>query len=50
MYEDALNTLYEGFNVDSIRKRLDPKFMKRFVAEALLKKKSEREQKEKEEA
>jgi hypothetical protein len=42
-YEDAINILYDGFNIDSIKKRYDPNFMKRFMAEALLKKKTERE-------
>jgi hypothetical protein len=36
-YEDAMNILYDG-----IKKRYDPNFMKRFMAEALLKKKQER--------
>lgn len=41
--------LAEGFNLDSIKKRFDPNFMKRFMAEMLLKKKKERETKEREE-
>jgi hypothetical protein len=49
-YEEAMNILYDGFNVDSIKKRFDPNFMKRFMAEMLLKKKQERLDKEKEEA
>ena len=38
-FEDAMNTLCEGFNIDSIKKRFDPKYMQRFMAEHLLKKK-----------
>ena len=45
-----MNILYEGFNIDSIKKRYDPNFMKRFMAEALLRKKTERESKEREQA
>jgi hypothetical protein len=41
-----MNCLSEGFNIESIRKRFDPNFMKRFMAEMLLKKKSERLSKE----
>ncbi len=37
-FDDALKRLYDGFNVDSIRKRFDPNYMKRFMAEAYLKK------------
>jgi hypothetical protein len=48
-YEEAMNTLCEGFNIDSIKKRFDPQYMKRFMAEALLKKKKERETIEQEE-
>lgn len=48
-YEEAMNKLHEGFNIMSIKKRNDPNFMKRFMAEELLKKKNEREKKEKEE-
>lgn len=43
-YEEAMNILCDGFNIDSIKKRFDPNFMKRFMAEALLKKKNERMQ------
>ena len=32
-FEDALKRLYEGFNVESIKKRYDPKYMQRFIAE-----------------
>jgi len=39
-FEDALKRLYDGFNVESIKKRYDPHFMKRFFAEALLKHKA----------
>ena len=42
-----MNVLYEGFNIESIKKRFDPNFMKRFIAERLLKEKREREEKEK---
>lgn len=45
-----MNILYEGFNIDSIKKRYDPTYMKRFMAELLLKKKRERESKEREQA
>jgi len=41
-FEDALKRLYDGFNVESIKKRYDPHFMKRFFAEALLKEKAKR--------
>lgn len=37
-YDDALKRLYDGFNVDSIRKRFDPKYMKRLIADQYLKK------------
>lgn len=47
-YEEAMNVLAEGFNLDSIRKRYDANYMKRFMAELLLKKKAERVAKEKE--
>jgi hypothetical protein len=43
-----MNALYDGFNLDSIRKRFDPNFMKRFMAESLLKAKATRETKERE--
>ena len=42
-----MNVLYEGFNIESIKKRFDPNFMKRFIAERFLKEKREREEKEK---
>ena len=48
-FEDALKRLYEGFNVESIKKRFDPFYMRRFMAEALLKAKKERQSKEREE-
>lgn len=44
-----MNVLFDGFNIDSIKKRYDPNYMKRFMAEMLLKKKHERITKEKEE-
>lgn len=37
-FDDALKRLYDGFNVDSIRKRFDPKYMKRLIADQYLKK------------
>lgn len=48
-YEEAMNTLCEGFNIESIRRRFDPKYMKRFAAEALLRARNERQAKEREE-
>ena len=42
LYDDARNILCDGFNIDSIKKRFDPNFMKRFMAEALLKAKNTR--------
>ena len=45
-YEEAMNQLCDGFNIDSIKKRYDPNYMKRFMAELLLKKKNERLKKE----
>ena len=36
-FEDSMNALYQGFNIESIKKRFDPKYMQRFFAEALLK-------------
>jgi hypothetical protein len=45
-FEDAMNTLYDGFNIDSIKKRYDPHYMRRFMAEQLLKIKRERDEKE----
>jgi len=45
-----MSTLCNGFNIDSIKKRYDPNYMKRFMAEMLLKKKHERESKESEQA
>lgn len=50
LYEEAMNVLYEGFNVESIKKRFDPNFMKRFMAERLLKEKNDRQEREKKEA
>lgn len=44
-----MNVLYDGFNIDSIKKRYDPNYMKHFMAEMLLKKKQERITKEEEE-
>jgi len=41
-----MNQLCDGFNIDSIKKRYDPNYMKRFMAELLLKKKNERLKKE----
>lgn len=41
-YEDAMNALYDGFNIDSIKKRFDPHYMRRFMAEQLLKAKRAR--------
>jgi hypothetical protein len=32
-FDDALKRLYDGFNVESIKKRYDPKYMQRFFAE-----------------
>jgi hypothetical protein len=49
LLEQALNIMYEGFNIDSIRKRYDPKYMKRFIAEQIIKKRQEREAREREE-
>jgi|LauGreDrversion4_2_1035121.scaffolds.fasta_scaffold39707_5 hypothetical protein len=46
-FEDALKRLYDGFNVESIKKRFDPDYMKRFFAEALLKEKAKRKAAEK---
>ena len=40
-----MNVLYDGFNIESIKRRFDPNFMKRFFADAMLKKKKEREEK-----
>lgn len=45
-FEDALKRLYDGFNVDSIKKRYDPDYFKRLLAESLLKAKAQRKQKE----
>jgi len=42
-----MNTIYDGFNVESIKKRFDPQYMKRFMAEALMKRKEKREEEEK---
>ena len=44
-----MNSLCEGFNIDSLKKRFDPHYMRRFMAEQLLKKKQERLKKEDEE-
>lgn len=41
-FDDALKRLYEGFNVESIKKHYDPKYMQRFFAEQLLKEKAKR--------
>ncbi len=49
-FDDALKRLYDGFNVESIKKRFDPHYMTRLVGDAFLKKKRERESKEREEA
>lgn len=48
LYEEARLILCDGFNIDSIKKRYDPNFMKRFMAEALLKAKKDRLAKENE--
>ncbi len=32
-YSDAMTQLEDGFNIESIKKRYDPKFMQRFFAE-----------------
>ena len=45
-----MNILYDGFNLDSIKKRFDPKYMQRFFGEQLKKAKEERLRKEAEEA
>jgi hypothetical protein len=45
-FDDALKRLYEGFNVESIKKRYDPHYMKRFFAEQLLKEKAKRKSRE----
>lgn len=47
-YEDAMNILCDGFNIESIKKRYDPNYMKRFMAEVLLKKKEDRIKKDQE--
>lgn len=41
-FDDALKRLYDGFNVESIKKHYDPYYMRRFMAEALLKAKAAR--------
>jgi len=41
-FDEALNILDEGFNIESIKKRFDPYYMRRFMAEALLKEKQKR--------
>jgi hypothetical protein len=41
-FDNALKRLYDGFNVESIKKHLDPKYMQRFFAEQLLKEKAKR--------
>jgi hypothetical protein len=46
-YDESLKRLYDGFNVESIKKRFDPYYMRRFLAEALLKEKQKRLNKEK---
>lgn len=48
-FDDALKRLYEGFNVESIKRRFNPHYMKFLFGDALLKKKHERESKEREE-
>ena len=48
-FDDALKRLYEGFNVESIKKRFNPHYMQRLLAEVMLKKKRERESKERQE-
>ena len=45
-YDDALKRLYDGFNVDSIKKRYDPHYMQRFMAEQMVKEKAKRLSKE----
>ena len=47
-YEDALKRLYDGFNVESIKKRFDPYYMRRYLAEAIMKEKKKRLSKERE--
>ena len=49
-FDAALNRLYEGFNVESIKKRYDPKYMQRFMAEQILKERAKRLSKERESA
>lgn len=38
-FDDALKRLYEGFNVESIRKRYEPQEMKKLIVQNLFKKK-----------
>jgi hypothetical protein len=47
-FDNALKRLYEGFNVESIKKHYDPKYMQRFFAEQLLKEKAKRLSRERE--
>lgn len=49
-FNDALNCIYLGFNVDSLKKHFDPKYMQRFFAEQLLKEKAKRLSKERDQA
>ena len=41
-FEDALKRLYDGFNVESIKKHFDPYYMRRFFEEAIIKAKHDR--------
>ena len=41
-FEDALKRLYDGFNVESIKRRYDPYYMRRFMADAMMKEKQKR--------
>lgn len=36
-YEEAMNTLQEGFNIDSLKRRYNPHYMKRLAIEGILK-------------
>ena len=45
-FDDALKRLYEGFNVESIKKRYDPNYMKRLIGDRFLMKKAERQSQE----
>ena len=44
-----MNILYEGFNIESIKRRFDPHYMKRLIGDQMKKKKEERLSKEREE-